>query len=119
MLAQSMLASGDPALSTLRSALRRFRREGDTSNILMVLHNGVQALAADGQIERAEQLRVAAHRHITQRGLRLQQTYAAGNVPDEGQTKTQTTGDDDPPSLEATIALFESESALMSDADST
>jgi predicted ATPase/DNA-binding SARP family transcriptional activator len=110
MLAQSMLASGDPALPTLRSALRRFRREGDTSNILMVLHHGAQALAADGQTERAEQLRAAVHQHSTQRGLRLQQTYAAGNVPDEWQTEPQTTGDDDPPSLEATIALFENES---------
>jgi hypothetical protein len=28
MLAQSLLASGDPALPVLRDALRRFRREG-------------------------------------------------------------------------------------------
>jgi predicted ATPase/DNA-binding SARP family transcriptional activator len=107
MLAQDMLASGDPALPTLRSALRRFRHQGDISNILMVLHNGAQALAADGQTERAEQLRAAVQQHITARGMRLDQTYAGGNVPDGWHTEPQT-ATDDPPSLEATIALFES-----------
>jgi predicted ATPase len=107
MLAQDMLASGDPALPTLRSALQRFRHQGDISNILMVLHNGAQALAADGQTERAERLRTAVHQHIIRRGMRLDQTYAGGNVPDGWQTEPLTAGDD-PPSLETTIALFES-----------
>jgi predicted ATPase/DNA-binding SARP family transcriptional activator len=109
MLAQSMLASGDPALPILRDALRRFRREGDLSNILIVLHNGAQALAADGQTERAEQLRAAAHHHITRRGMRLHQTFAGGHVPDGWQTGPRTASDDDPPSLAATIALFETQ----------
>ena len=110
MLAQSLLASGDPALPVLRDALRRFRREGDLSNILLVLHNGVQALAADGQTERAQQLRAAVDHHIARRGIRPQQTYAGGHAPDERQDGTQIPGDDDPPSLETTIALFESQS---------
>jgi len=110
MLAQSLLASGDPALPVLRDALRRFRCEGDLSNILMVLHNGVQALAADGQTERAGQLRAAVDQHIARRGMRLHQTYAGGYVPDEWQDGTQISGDGDPPSLETTIALFESQS---------
>lgn len=107
MLAQSMLASGDPALPTLRSALRRFRHQGDISNILMVLHNGAQALAAAGQRERAEQLRAAVHQHIVRRGMRLDQTYAGANVPDAWRAEPQAADEDDPPTLEATIALFE------------
>ena len=107
MLAQSLLASGDPALPVLRDALRRFRREGDLSNILIVLHNGVQALAADGQTERAGQLRAAVDQHIARRGIRLHQTYAGGHASDDWQDGTQISGDDDPPSLETTIALFE------------
>lgn len=110
MLAQNMLASGDPALPTLRSALRRFRREGDLSNILVVLHNGAQALAADSQTERAAQLRAAVHQHIVRHGMRLHQTYARGSVPDGWQTEPQTASDDEPPSLETTIALLESHS---------
>jgi hypothetical protein len=110
MLAQSQLASGDPALPVLRDALRRFRREGDLSNILLVLHNGAHALAADGQTERAQQLRAAVDHHIARRGIRLHQTYAGGHAPDERQDGTQIPGDDDPPSLETTIALFESQS---------
>jgi hypothetical protein len=110
MLAQNMLASGDPALPTLRRALRRFRREGDLSHILGVLHTGAQALAADGQTERAEQLRAAVNQHVARRGMRLQQTYAVGSIPDEWQTGPRTASDDNPPSLETTIALFESQS---------
>jgi predicted ATPase/DNA-binding SARP family transcriptional activator len=110
MLAQSLLASGDPALPVLRDALRRFRREGDLSNVLLVLHNGAQALAADGQTERAGQLRAAVDHHITRRGIRPHQTYAGGHAPGEWQTRTQTPSDDEPPSLETTIALFESQS---------
>jgi predicted ATPase/DNA-binding SARP family transcriptional activator len=109
MLAQSLLTSGDPALPVLRDALQRFRREGDLSNTLMVLHNGVQALAADGQTERAGQLRAAVDQHITRRGIRPHQTYAAGHAPDERQDGTQISSDGDPPSLETTIALFESQ----------
>jgi hypothetical protein len=109
MLAQSLLTSGDPALPVLRDALRRFRREGDLSNILLVLHNGAQALAADGQTERAGQLRAAVDQHIARRGIRPHQTYAGGHDPDERQTGTQISSDEDPPSLETTIALFESQ----------
>jgi predicted ATPase/DNA-binding SARP family transcriptional activator len=109
MLAQSLLTSGDPALPVLRDALRRFRREGDLSNILLVLHNGAQALAADGQTERAGQLRAAVDQHIARRGIRPHQTYAGGHSPDEWQTGTQISSDDDPPSLETTIALLESQ----------
>jgi hypothetical protein len=109
MLAQSMLASGDPALSILRSALNRFRSEEDLSSMLLVLHNGPQALAAADQAERAAQLRAAVDRHIVRRGIRLHQTYAGGNAPDGSQAGPPTATVDDPPSIEATIALFESE----------
>jgi hypothetical protein len=78
--------------------------------ILVVLHNGAQALAADGQTERAAQLRAAVHQHIVRHGMRLHQTYARGSVPDGWQTEPQTASDDEPPSLETTIALFESHS---------
>jgi predicted ATPase len=110
MLAQSMLASGDPALAILRSALNRFRSEEDLSSMLLVLHNGPQALAAAGQAERAEQLRAAVDQHILRRGIRLHQTYAGGNAPNGSQTGPLPAIDGDPPSLEATIALFESDS---------
>jgi hypothetical protein len=109
MLAQSMLASGDPALSILRSALNRFRSEEDLSSMLLVLHNGPQALAAADQAERAAQLRAAVDRHIVRRGIRLHQTYAGGNASDGSQAGPPTATVDDPPSIEATIALFESE----------
>jgi hypothetical protein len=110
ILAQSLLASGDPALPVLRDALRRFRREGDLSNTLLVLHNGAHALAADGQTERAAQLRAAADRHLARRGIRPHQTYAGGHLPDDWQDGTQMSSDDDPPSLETTIVLFEGRS---------
>jgi len=110
MLAQHLLASGDPALPVLRRALRRFRRDGDLSSILAVLYNGARALAVTGQPERAEQLRAAVDQHMIRRGMRLDQTYASGNVPGGRQIEPLTAIDDDAPSLETAIGLLESES---------
>jgi tetratricopeptide (TPR) repeat protein len=133
LLAQDMLASGDRALPLLRRALRRFQREDDLSSILVVLHNGARALAADGQADRAQRLRVAVDRHILRRGVapdgqadraqqvraavnqhvfqcgvHLHQVYTGGSVP--GGPESPAAGDGDPLSLAATIALFESDS---------
>ena len=136
VLAQDMLASGDPALPLLRLALRRFLREDDLSSVLVVLHTGAQALAADGhadraerlrtevdqhilrrgvaadgQADRAEQLRSAVNQHIFRCGVHLHQIYAGeGNVPGQQHSQSPTVSGDDPPSLEATIALFEGDS---------
>jgi len=131
VLAQDMLASGEPALPLLRRALRRFQREEDLSSILVVLHNGARALTAEGHADRAERLRAAVDQHILRRGVapgdqtdhaqrlrvavdqhvfqcgvHLHQIYTGGSAP--GGPESPAAGEDDPPSLEATIALFES-----------
>ena len=62
-----------------------------------------RAVAAAGQ------LRAAVDQHIARRGIRPHQTYAGGHSPDERQTGTQIPSADDPPSLETTIALLESQ----------
>ena len=132
LLAQDRLMSGEPALPLLRRALGRFQREEDLSNILLVLHNGARALAADGQDDRAEQLRAAVEQHILRRGIapdgreryreeqlraavnehvlrcgmHLHQIYTGGNAPD-GQDIESAMPGDDTPTLRATIALLE------------
>lgn len=107
LLAQDMMASGDPALPLLRGALRRFHAEGDLSNVLVVLHNGAQALAMTGDTSRAQRLREAVEKHIARRGMRLGQTYAGGNAPDERRNPAVDPRDDVLPSLEETMDLFD------------
>lgn len=109
ILGQSLLASGEPAqaLATLRSALRRFRSADDLSHTVAVLYNGAQALAADGRIERARRLWAAVRQHVARHGIRLQQSYTASGLPGIGlEDDPQTDGDDEPPSLDAAVALF-------------
>jgi predicted ATPase len=108
LLGQSLLASGDPAaaLTNLRSALRRFRGDNDLSHTVAVLYNGAQALAADGETERAQRLWSAVHQHAVRHGIRLHQTYTAGGLANVRLADPQTSSDEDPPSIEATVALF-------------
>lgn len=72
LLAQHMLAAGDPVedtLWTLRRAVAGLRREDDISNLLAALHTGALALASAGQVEQAARLRAATLRQAARHGI--------------------------------------------------
>ncbi|GIJ47026.1 SARP family transcriptional regulator [Virgisporangium aliadipatigenens] len=107
MLAQLLLdvggpAAADEAIGLLCRAVAGFRAEEDIVQAVLVLHNGVIALAATGAP--VAELRAAVHRQVVRHGLVLEQTYAWGRTPEGWYEGVEPTGE--PLSLDDTVALF-------------
>jgi predicted ATPase/DNA-binding SARP family transcriptional activator len=106
MLAQTMLAANDAgALGLLQSALRRFQREDDMSEVLAVLHTGALVLSAASDSAGAAVLRDAVHLHCDRYGIRVANTFLPVPAPPSWYTGTAPDG---APSLDhAATALSE------------
>ncbi|GAB7036725.1 MULTISPECIES: AfsR/SARP family transcriptional regulator [Catenuloplanes] len=115
MLGQTMVAAGDrDAIAVLWSSLRRFRDEGDLSNVLAVLHNGALALDAAGDHDGAAVLHAVVRIHHVRNGIQPAGAYIGTDAP-----PARPAGDPpaDPPSLADAIAVLEAAAARHAGTD--